>query len=189
MARKLRCLARAQRDDRLAIVGRALDAAVPGLVVVVAVAVVLAVRLVVLVVVGDQVVQREAVVRGDEVDARVRPAAVVLRRDRELPVEAIARARRPSPSSPFQKSRTLSRYLPFHSVQSDREVADLVAAVADVPRLGDQLHLREHRILVDDVEERAEPVDVVQLARQRRREVEAEAVDVHLGAPSSAGSP
>ena len=60
----------------------------------------------------------------------------------------------------------------------DREVADLVAALADVPRLGDQLHLREHRVLVDDVEERGQPVDVVQLAGQRGGEVEAEAVDV-----------
>ena len=34
-----------------------------------AVAVVLAVRLVVLVVVGDEVVEREAVMRGDEIDA------------------------------------------------------------------------------------------------------------------------
>ena len=64
-----------------------------------------------------------------------------------------------------------------------REVADLIAAFAEVPRLGDQLHLREHRILVDDVEERAQPVDVVQLARERAGEVEAEAVDVHLEHP------
>ena len=60
----------------------------------------------------------------------------------------------------------------------DREVPDLVAARADVPRLRDQLHLGEDRVLVDDVEERREPVDVVELARERRRQVEAEAVDV-----------
>ena len=62
----------------------------------------------------------------------------------------------------------------------DREVADLVAARPDVPRLGDQLHLGQDRVLVDDVEERREPVDVVELARERRGEVEAEAVDVAL---------
>ena len=66
---------------------------------------------------------------------------------------------------------------------ADREVADLVAALADVPGLGDQLDLREHRVLVDDVEEGAEPVDLVQLARERGGEVEAEAVDVHLQHP------
>ena len=61
-----------------------------------------------------------------------------------------------------------------------REVADLVAARADVPRLRDQLHLGEHRVLVDRVEEGREAVDVVELARERRGEVEAEAVDVAL---------
>ena len=70
-------LAGPQRQD-LRVVGRALDAAVPGPVVALAVAVVLAVGLVVLLVVGDEVAQREAVVRGDEVDARDRPAAGVL---------------------------------------------------------------------------------------------------------------
>ena len=58
----------AQRDDR-GIVGLALDAAVPREIVVVAVAVALAVRFVVLVVIGDEIVQREAVVRGHEIHA------------------------------------------------------------------------------------------------------------------------
>jgi hypothetical protein len=61
-----------------------------------------------------------------------------------------------------------------------REVADLVAALADVPRLGDELHLGDDRVLVDQVEERRQPVDLVELAGQRRGEVEPEAVDVHL---------
>ena len=64
-----------------------------------------------------------------------------------------------------------------------REVADLVAALADVPRLGDQLDLRHDGILLDEVEERRQPVDGEQLAGKRRGEIEAEAVDVHLGDP------
>ena len=36
---------------------------------------------------------------------------------------------------------------------------------------------------MDDVEEGAEPIDLVELARQRAREVEAEPVDVHLERP------
>ncbi len=63
------------------------------------------------------------------------------------------------------------------------EVADLVAALAEVPGLGDQLHLAHDRILLDEVEERGEPIDLVELARERRREVEAEPVDVHLRHP------
>ena len=64
-------LARAERLDR-GIVRRTLDAAVPAQVLVVAVAAVLAVRLVVLRVVRDEVLEREPVVAGDEVDADLR---------------------------------------------------------------------------------------------------------------------
>ena len=70
-------LAGAQRLDRR-VVGVAFDAVVPAVVVVVAVAVVFAVGLVVLAVVAHQVVEREAVVGGDEVDAVDRQLAVRL---------------------------------------------------------------------------------------------------------------
>src|SRR4029077_17967105 len=59
-------------------VGGAFDAAVPGPVVVAAIPVVLAVGLVVLVIAGDQVLQRGAVVCGDEVDRGHRAPAVLL---------------------------------------------------------------------------------------------------------------
>ena len=77
------------------VVGLALDAAVPGPVVVGAVAVGLAVRPVVLDVVGDQVAQREAVVGGDEVDAGAAAAAVA--------VEDVGRAR--SAAGPARRPR------------------------------------------------------------------------------------
>src|SRR5581483_12234922 len=67
-------LPRAQRVDAR-IVGWSFSAAVPRTVVVLAVPVLLAVRLVVLLVVGDQVSQRESVVAGDKVDAGARLAA------------------------------------------------------------------------------------------------------------------
>ena len=126
--------------------------------------------------------QREAVVRGDEVDAGVRPRGRCCRTD---PLEPVRR-RAKSPISaavafPVRAHRVAVLVVPLGP--ADREVADLVAALAQVPRLGDQLDLRQHRVLAQDVEERAETVDVVQLARQRRGEVEAEAVDVHLADP------
>src|ERR1019366_5350995 len=62
----------------LGVVGLTLDPAVPRSVVVGAVFVVLAVGLVALVVVGDQVAKREPVVRGDEVDARPRLTPIPL---------------------------------------------------------------------------------------------------------------
>ena len=107
-------LAVAQAFDR-GIVGRAFDTAIPASVVVGAIAVVFAVRLVVLLVVGDQVIQGEAVVAGDEVDALLGLALLV-------PVN-VGTAEQPvgqapdEPSSPRKKSRTSSRNLPFHSLQ------------------------------------------------------------------------
>ena len=71
----------------------------------------------------------------------------------------------------------------------DREVADLVAAGADVPGLGDELHLRQHGILVDDVEERGQPVDVVELAGQCRARGRSGTRRRGTRSPSSAASP
>src|SRR5690606_882025 len=65
-----------------------------------------------------------------------------------------------------------------------REGAELVAAGADVPGLGDQLHAGEHRVLGDRLEERRPAGEgraaMRRLAPEHRREVEPETVDVHL---------
>jgi hypothetical protein len=118
---------------------------------------------------------------GDEVDARVRFAAVVL-----VQVGAAGEPRREFPKRLVLAAPVVPHRIPVFAVPlapEHREIADLVAALAHVPRLRDQLHAVENRILVDDVEECREPVDVVELARQRGREIEAEAVHVHLGDP------
>ncbi len=64
-----------------------------------------------------------------------------------------------------------------------REVADLIAARPHVPGLRDQLHLRDHRVLLHQLEEGGEAVHLVELAREGRRQVEAEPVHVHLEHP------
>ena len=63
------------------------------------------------------------------------------------------------------------------------EVADLIAVWSEVPRLGDQLHFGEHRVLLDDVEERAESIDFPELARERTGQIEAKTIDMHLSHP------
>ena len=173
-------LAVTQREH-VRVVGLALDAAVPGPVVVGAVAVALAVGLVVLAVVGDEVAQREAVVGGDEVDRGVRRPAVV-----EVEVGGAGQPGRDGAHAvglARQKSRIVSRYWSFHSTHGARELADAVAVHRDVPRLGDQLHVPQHRVLADGGQQVPGHVDVVAGAGQRRHQVEAEAVDVHLGDP------
>ena len=82
--------------------------------------------------------------------------------------------------SPFQYCRTHVAKAVVQLEPARREVADLIAARADVPRLGDQLDPAEHAVLPDRVEEAAVGIEAVLLAPERRGEVEAEAVDVHL---------
>src|SRR3954463_8471020 len=110
---------------------------VPRAVVGMAVAVVLAVRLVVLVVVRHEIVQREPIMRGDEIDAGPRLAAA--------PVEQIAR--RGDAGRQFGDRTLIALPIGPHSVAiavvplgpAWRKAADLIAAGAAIPRLGDQL--------------------------------------------------
>jgi hypothetical protein len=44
------------------------------------------------------------------------------------------------------------------------EVANLIAAAAEIPRLGDQLHALQRRILMHDVEKSRQTIDVIELA-------------------------
>ena len=65
-----------------------------------------------------------------------------------------------------------------------REPAQVVAVhLTDVPRLGDHLALRHHRILRDHVQEGRHLVEGAFLPGQGRRQVEPEPVGVHLGQP------
>src|SRR5947209_19990644 len=112
--------------------------------------------------------------RGDEVDAGVRPTASAL-----VEVAAARQSKREVVNLPRVAAPERAHVVAVDAVPlgpEQRKVADLVAALAQVPRLGDELDLREHRVLVDDVEEGSEAVNLVQLARERRGEVEAEAV-------------
>ena len=144
-------------------------------------ALVLAVGLVVLVVVGHQVGQGEPVVAGDEVD----------RGDRAPAVAEIQVAGAGQPGGELRQRGVLAAPEVAHRVPvlavplrpQRREVAHLVAALADVPRLGDELDLGHHRVLLDHVEERGQPVHLVELPGQRRGQVEPEPVDVHLQDP------
>jgi len=169
-------------DDRVA--GLALDAVVRGPVVVGAVAIPFEVRLVVLAVVRHKVAHRESIMRGDEVDRRERStslARVEVRRAGEPPAElSDGRATAPEVAD-------VVAVLVVPLGPERWELPNLVSARADVPRLGDQLHAAQHRILLDRRHEVAEHVEVVERSRQGRGEVEAEAIDVHLLDPVAKG--
>ena len=145
-----------------------------------AVVVVLAVGVVVLLVVGHQVAQREPVVRGHEVDARERtPPGLLVEVGR--PGEPAGELAQRRLAAPEVANGVAVGAVPLRPQR--REVADLVAAGPDVPGFRDQLDLAHDRVLLHELEERGQPVDVVELACERGGQVEPEPVDVHLGHP------
>src|SRR4051812_32132669 len=102
-----------------------------------AIAIFLAIRLVVLAVIGDDVIQCEAVMRGDEIHRRPGLAAALVekvcrggdagRKFRELALV-------PAPERPHGIAISVVPFGP-----PGRKVTDLVAARTAVPRLGNEL--------------------------------------------------
>ena len=146
--------------------------------------VVLAIRLVVLLVVGDEVVQGEPVMGGDEIDAGPGLAAAVIE-DVAGRAKPRGEGARRCLTAPEIAHRVAEFVVPFGPAR--RKAADLVAAGPAIPRLGDQLDGAQHRVLAARFEEAALIVEAVRLAREDRAEIEAEAVDMGLAAPNSAG--
>ena len=129
------------------VVGRPLHPAVPAQVPVAAVAVALAVRLVVLRVVRDEVVEREAVVAGDEVDAGP-GLAVLVAVDVRAAEEALADRADQAPVALDEGADVVAEpAVPLGPAIAD-EAADLVQA-AGVPRLGDELRAGQRRVGLD----------------------------------------
>ena len=143
-------VARARFDDRR-IVARPLDAVVPAVVVVRAVAIVLAVGFVVLALVGDKVAKREAVMDDDEIDARGRRrgAREHVARTRHSGCDLAAQSRVAAPEAARGVAKAV---VPVG--ECGRELAEAIAARADVPGLGDEARLGEYRIGGERLEER-----------------------------------
>ena len=169
----------AQRIDVL-VVGRAFDPAIPRAVVGVAVLVVLAVRLVVPLVVGDQIVEREPVMGGDEIDAGPGLAAAVVENVARGAKARSERARR-GLAAPEIAHRIAEFVVPLGPAR--REATHLISARTAIPRLGDQLDRAQLRVLAAGLEEPALIIEPAGLAGENRAEVEAKAVDMRLARP------
>ena len=181
---KIPALEGAQRED-LGIGGWPLGSAIPTVVRVVAVAVFLPVGFVVLLVMAHEVAQCEAVMAGDEIQARTRAAAVVA-------VEIAAAGKACGEFSntrarAFPEAADAIPVAPVPFCPKDGEVADLIPIRAEIPRFGDEFHIREDGILVDDVEKGSEAIHLPQFPRQRAREIETEAIDMHFLNPVAEG--
>ena len=155
-------VARTRLEDRR-IVARTLDAVVPAQVVVRPVAIVLAVGLVVLLRVGDEVAQGKAVVGDDEIDA--------LGRGRGM-VEDVAGARDPGcdfaaqagVAAPEAARGVAEAVVPFR--ERGAEPAEQISSRTHVPRFGDEARSREDRIGVERLEEWRLRVEAVRAAAE-----------------------
>src|SRR5207237_7240796 len=149
--KKIAPLTGAQRIDLL-VVGRAFNAAVPRPVVGMAILVVLAVRLVVPLVVGDEIVESEPVMGSDEVDAGPGLAAAVVENVARGAKARSERARR-GLAAPEIAHRIAEFVVPLGPAR--REATHLISARTAIPRLGDQLDRAQLRVLAAGLEEPA----------------------------------
>src|SRR6185437_2497562 len=163
-----------QREDGR-ILGRAFGAAIGALIVVGTVAVLFAVRLVVLVLVARPIVQRKAVMHRDVVDRGTRPAPVVLELGRRAGHAMGEIADQIAVAAPEAPRGLAVEVVPLRP--AGRKGADLIAAGPDIPRFGDQLYVAEHRVLPHGGEEGGVGLEG-RRAPECGGEVEAEAVDV-----------
>src|SRR5882672_4158288 len=122
-------------------------AAIVAVIVVGAVAIVLAVGLVVLLVVAEQIGEGKTVMHGDVVDAGARVAAVMIEQVGRAGHAAGDFADQAAFAAPVTPHRAAIAVVPFGPLRGER--ADLVTAKAEVPGFGDELHRREHRVLTD----------------------------------------
>ena len=165
------------------IVRRPLDAAVPGAIVVHPVAVALAVGQVVLGLVGHKVGQGEAVVGCDEVDAARGRAAVehVLRPGKAPRQHAEGKA----VAAPEAAQVVAEAVVPLAPM--GWKAAELIAARADVPRLGDEFQAAQLRVLIDRGEDGRMRIETVRSPRQCGGQVKAETRDPAKPAPGPQG--
>ena len=153
-------LSGAQAEDGR-VIRRALHPGVPGAVLRLPVFALFAVRVIVLLVVRHEVGQGEAVMRGHEVDGCHGASPIAL-----VEVCRTGEARRELAegggfTAPEIANGVAILAVPLRPLR--REVAHLVAAGAHIPGLGDELHLRDDRVLLHELEEGGELIDVVEL--------------------------
>jgi len=136
----------AQREDLGGRAFLALVAAVPAQVIIAAVGILISVGFVVLLVVGDKIVQAEPVVGGDEIDALVRAIGLVEFVGEEIvaAVKALHRRAHLAGVALDERADVVAELpVPLRPVQAGKGAAELIAA--DVPRFGEKIEARSKR--------------------------------------------
>ena len=132
-------------------------------------------------IVADEIGEREAVVTGNEVEARVRSASIV-----SVEVTAPRESRCDFPDMAAIAFPEAANAIPVFAIPlapKNRKIPDLVSIWTEIPRFRNELHLREGRVLMDDVEKRAQAIHLPEFPREGAGQIETEAVDVHFQHP------
>ena len=144
---------------------------------------VLAICFIVALIVARHISQGEAIVRRHEIDRRPRPPAIL--------VELTGRAQKPCPeflgamtvTAPVTPHRVSKTIIPFGKFR--RKFAKTVSAGANIPRLGNQSDIRQHRILAQGIEETAIAVKTMVFSGKGGGKIKAKPVNAHLQHPEA----
>src|ERR1700704_2577134 len=159
----------------IGIVGRAFDAAIRAVIFIGAVTVVLAVRLIVLALIADQIGKSEPIVDRDVVDARAGTAGVMVEQMRGTRHAAAEVSEEFAVTPPIAPQRAAKLIVPLGP--AGRKSAHLIAARAEIPRLGNELYSSQDRILPDRSEKGRTAIEAVRSAAEGGCEIEPESVD------------
>ena len=118
---------------------------------------------------------------GDEVDAGIR-APVIVFIQIGAPRQSIGYFANPAFVT-FPKTADGVAVFTVPLRPAGGKIPNLIPAFTNVPRLGNQLHLREQRILLDHLEKWMQRVESRMIARQRGREIESKSVNMHFQHP------
>jgi hypothetical protein len=132
-------------------------------------------------IVGDQVGHRKAIVGGDEVDACCGSAVVAFVKigasgesERKLSQHAVC--------TPPEVAHAVAVFsIPLSP--AGREFSYLISAFANVPRFSYQFHLRDNRVLVNDIKESTETVHFMQFACKGGGKIKPETIYMHVQNP------
>src|SRR5262245_2333471 len=132
-------------------------------------------------VIADDIGQSESLVGGHKVYTRVRTTSA----------SAIEITTAGQTHSETSDQATVSFPKTSHSVAifgvpfgpQNGKVSNLIAAFAQVPGFRDELHLRQHRVLMYNVKESSQPIHRMELPRQCGCQIEAKSIDMHVERP------
>ncbi len=132
-------------------------------------------------VVTDQIVKREPIMGGDEVNRGIGSPSGELVKIRTAAQTIGELTDQPGVPFPEPAHRVAVSSVPFRP--KDRKITDLVPALPDVPWLGNKFHLGNDWILMDDFEKCCEFAHSGLAARKGSGQIEPETINMHVGNP------